>query len=110
MRTSFTRRVQDPIDLELTEVAQNGLNSSQASSREQLHDESADNMFRYGSAEDDDDDQERSASMSDRFNEENMIDILANVDTEAIDEHMVTHEEDNLAKTIAGVAGNVLEW
>jgi len=53
-----------------------------------------------------------SLSPSDRFNEENaVIDILANVDRDAIlDEHMVTDREDNLTGTLAGVAGNVLEW
>mmetsp|Transcript_7782 Transcript_7782/g.17562 ORF Transcript_7782/g.17562 Transcript_7782/m.17562 type:complete len:554 (-) Transcript_7782:32-1693(-) len=111
LRSSLSK-VQDPIDLELTEVAKASFTRG---SHEQLHDESSD-MFFYGAAGDDvPDDAEKhngeATSLSDRFNEENMIDILANVDSEVNDEeHMVTHQEDSLTKTLAGVAGNVLEW
>lgn len=45
------------------------------------------------------------------YDEDNMINILANVDENAvISEHMVTHTEDSWGKTIAGLAGNILEW
>jgi len=43
--------------------------------------------------------------------EDNMINILANVDESAvINEHMVTNTEDSWGKTMAGLAGNILEW
>jgi len=117
LRSSVTR-VQDPIAMELTEVARESFthpngNGEQHGLRVQLHDESSE-MFPYGSAGDDDgdcDDIQKIGREGISLNEENMIDILANVDSEIIDgEHMVTHKEDSLSKTIAGVAGNVLEW
>lgn len=74
-------------------------------------------MFAYGAAEvgyDNGRPQSHEAealSSSDRFNEERVIDILANVDRDALgDDGMVTHREDSLAGTLAGIAGNVLEW
>ena len=104
-RSSIVRH--DPIDMELTDVAKEGFGSNH--SREQPRNGTSsdnDNMFAYDSAVE----EIASLSESDRFNhEEHMIDILANVDCD-IDEHMVVHEEDSLTKTIAGVAGNVLEW
>lgn len=43
--------------------------------------------------------------------EDNMINILANVDESAvINEHMVTNTEDSWGKTMAGLVGNILEW
>ena len=105
----FRFRVQDPIDLELTEVAQDSFidgSISKNGSKEQLNDES--NMFLYGT------DGSANRDEDNHFNEENVIDILANVDNEVMcmedKEHMVSHQEDSLTKTIAGVAGNVLEW
>ncbi len=100
------RSSQDPIDVELTEVARESFTASSngSSSREHLHGKD-DNMFPYGSAAVDDDDNDA------HDNEEDVIDILANVDRDTmLEEHMVTHQEDSLTKTIAGVAGNVLEW
>ncbi|KAL7492101.1 hypothetical protein ACHAWT_002613 [Skeletonema menzelii] len=45
------------------------------------------------------------------YDEDNMINILANVDENAVNsEHMVTHTEDSWGKTMAGLAGNILEW
>ena len=113
LRSSLSE-IQDPIDFELTEVAKEAFAPiGKNGSCEQLNDESS-SVFLYGAADGDDHPQthnEESMSLSDRFNEENVIDILANVDSDAINsEHMVTHQEDSLAKTIAGVAGNVLEW
>ncbi|KAL7540984.1 hypothetical protein ACHAXR_010538 [Thalassiosira sp. AJA248-18] len=107
-RASITK-VQDPMDLEMTDAVKEAFGSSieRNGSLEQLHDESSD-VFCYGSPDEDGDE---SRSLSECFNEESMIDILASVDgMEVVDEHMVTHEEDDLAKTLAGVAGNVLEW
>lgn len=116
-RASLTK-VQDPMDLELTEVARDAFGEIEnRGSHEQLRDGKS-NMFQYGSADGSSDDEDHldmynggsSLSNSDRFNEENVIDILANVGEDIIDEHMVTKEEDSLGKTLAGVAGNVLEW
>jgi len=54
---------------------------------------------------------ETSFSIDDASDEDNMINILANVDEGAINsEHMVTNTEDSWGKTMAGLAGNILEW
>ena len=105
-------KVQDPIELELTQVAREKLPGIRMS--DQLDDDDESNMFIYAGADDSSDDAENRNGndqyVSDRFKEESVIDILANVDNELIEENMVTHQEDDLIKTIAGVAGNVLEW
>lgn len=104
-RASVEQRV-DPIDMELTDAAKEGFGSHEndAPDNNMFAYDTADHHSRNGNGHD-----YESASLSDTFNEEHMIDILANVDCD-IDEHMVVHEEDNWTKTIAGVAGNVLEW
>lgn len=104
LRSSLTK-VQDPMDLELTEVAKESFQSNgNKGSSDQL--QGGASMFSYGSPDDDQSDDDDHLN-----NEESVIDILANVDDEtAEEEHMVTREEDSLAKTLAGVAGNVLEW
>jgi hypothetical protein len=54
---------------------------------------------------------ESNFSIDDEQDDEDMINILANVDESAINsEHMVTMREDNIVKTMAGLAGNILEW
>jgi len=54
---------------------------------------------------------ETSFSIDDASDEDNMINILANLDEGAINsEHMVTNTEDSWGKTMAGLAGNILEW
>lgn len=102
------------IDVELSEVAKEAFNSPMngSPSNEKLQNESS--IFSYGAANDDNDDandhphdqkNEESMSLSsDRFNEEHVIDILASV-ADGEEEHMVTREEDDWVRTVAGVAG-----
>ena len=48
-------------------------------------------------------------SIGDEDDDEDMINIF--VDESAVtSEHMITHTEDSWAKTMAGLAGNILEW
>jgi hypothetical protein len=54
---------------------------------------------------------ETNFSIEHEEDDEDMINILANVDESAINsEHMVTQTEDDCFKTMAGLAGNILEW
>jgi len=118
--TTTTRlsKTRNPMDLELSEVAKKAFASSNEKngSRVENHGGESPAMYFYSDPDGDSDDDhpqaynEESMRLSDRFNEENVIDILANVDVMMDDESMVTRQEDDLAKTIAGVAGNVLEW
>ena len=133
IRKSSLRIAEDPIDLELSEVASSYTSSFTSGSNRSIAIEMSDrqlvahddeNMFLYGSTVDNGDDGEycnghhdngddRSNMSPDHniSNEESVIDILAKVDDYTIEsEHMVTHEEDSWSKTLAGVAGNVLEW
>eukprot|EP00584_Thalassiosira_punctigera_P005370 CAMPEP_0172544072 /NCGR_PEP_ID=MMETSP1067-20121228/14310_1 /TAXON_ID=265564 ORGANISM="Thalassiosira punctigera, Strain Tpunct2005C2" /NCGR_SAMPLE_ID=MMETSP1067 /ASSEMBLY_ACC=CAM_ASM_000444 /LENGTH=535 /DNA_ID=CAMNT_0013330575 /DNA_START=148 /DNA_END=1755 /DNA_ORIENTATION=- len=102
------------MDLELTEVAKEGFSSPNGTERR--NGDESHSMFFYGDPHGDSDGgrqhahDEESLRLSDRFDEEKVIDILANVDVMDDDETMVTRQEDDLAKTIAGIAGNVLEW
>jgi len=118
--TTTTRlsKTRDPMDLELSEVAKKAFASSNKKNGSRVENHGGDSpaMYFYSDPDVDSDDghpdtyNEESMRLSDRFNEENVIDILANVDVLMDDESMVTRQEDDLAKTIAGVAGNVLEW
>ena len=130
LRSSSLRIAQDPIDLELSDVARASLDSSSplsfdeyeqdnnglrlnTSAEELMSDDSNDNMFQYGTADDIGSNGEYSTESDRLKNEEHVIDILANVDrdvNEDNDEHMVVHQEDSIGKTLAGIAGNVLEW
>ena len=66
----------------------------------------ADDSLSYGGAE-----TNFSKEDGEDYDEDNMINILANVDENAVNsEHMVTHTEDSCGKTLAGLAGNILEW
>mmetsp|Transcript_27180 Transcript_27180/g.56600 ORF Transcript_27180/g.56600 Transcript_27180/m.56600 type:complete len:557 (+) Transcript_27180:153-1823(+) len=117
-RTTRLSKTRDLMDLELSEVAKEAIASSNEKngSRVENHGGESPAMYFYSDPDGDSDDghpqtyNEESMRLSDRFNEENVIDILANVDVMMDDESMVTRQEDDLAKTIAGVAGNVLEW
>ena len=130
LRSSSLRIAQDPIDLELSDVARASLDSSSplsfddyeqdnnglrlnTSAEELMSDDSNDNMFQYGTADDVGSNGEYSTESDRLKNEEDVINILANVDRDVNDdndEHMVVHQEDSIGKTLAGIAGNVLEW
>lgn len=111
-------QIRDPMALELSELAREGSAPASAAVGANGEMETRDMSFYfYGDGNDEDAEaggrppthDREPLRLSDRFSEENVIDILANVDV-MDDESMVTHREDDLAKTIAGVAGNVLEW
>lgn len=130
--SSSIRTTQDPIDLELSDIAKRSFASSQSpnidskigmnrSTEQLVDDDNEDSMFLYGSTAEENNNgnqqYDNRASMSPdqcRNEEENVIDILANVTdgSKAYDdtEHMVSRNEDSWSKTLAGVAGNVLEW
>lgn len=128
--SSSIRMTHDPIDLELSDIAKRSFTTSQSPnndvtigknrSTEQLVDDIEDSMFLYGSTAEENNNgnhqYDRAAMSPDqcRNEEENVIDILANVTdgSKAYDdtEHMVSRQEDSWSKTLAGVAGNVLEW
>ena len=126
------RMTRDPIDLELSDIAKRSFTTSQSpnndvtigknrSTEQLVDDDNEDSMFLYGSTTAEQNNNcnhqyDRAAMSPDqcRNEEENVIDILANVTdgSKAYDdtEHMVSRQEDSWSKTLAGVAGNVLEW
>jgi len=89
-----------------TEMVESPRRNGRATSRENLH--GAQNCYDYGGT--------TSGNGSSNYNEDDedqIIDILARLGDGGDDDQcdgMVTQEEDGWAKTVAGVAGNVLEW
>lgn len=103
-----TSEVQEPIDLELTSIAKNKMD------KPLVHEDEVDTAGEDGRRTSNSSLQMdgREQTQSTNYNEETDGDNIIMADHADVhnQEHMVSRQEDSWTKTLAGVAGNILEW